>query len=37
MKVKCPRCGYEWDYKGRLQSIQCPSCRRIFRREEAKR
>jgi len=36
MKMKCPKCGYEWEYKGRLEYVQCPSCRRFFRREVGK-
>lgn len=24
--LKCPRCGYEWEYKGRLQFASCPNC-----------
>ena len=26
MKVKCPKCGYEWDYKGKRDRATCPSC-----------
>jgi hypothetical protein len=26
MIVKC-KCGYEWDYKGKLQRPTCPSCK----------
>jgi DNA-directed RNA polymerase subunit RPC12/RpoP len=26
VKLKCPRCGYEWEYKGRLRLATCPSC-----------
>jgi len=27
MNEKCPRCGYEWNYKGRMKLRRtCPSC-----------
>ena len=27
VKVKCPYCGYEWNYKGKLRRYAtCPSC-----------
>jgi DNA-directed RNA polymerase subunit RPC12/RpoP len=25
-KVKCPKCGYEWLYKGKLKRCTCPNC-----------
>ena len=25
-KVKCPKCGYEWIYKGKLKRSSCPNC-----------
>jgi predicted nucleic acid-binding Zn-ribbon protein len=25
-KLKCPRCGHEWEYRGRLWLATCPSC-----------
>lgn len=25
MKLKC-KCGYEWDFKGRLSKATCPNC-----------
>ena len=31
MRVKCPRCGYEWEYKGRRQAVTCPNCLHKFR------
>lgn len=24
--VKCKKCGYSWESKGRLLTITCPSC-----------
>ena len=33
---RCPKCGYEWNSKGRLLFVQCPNCRRFFHREEKK-
>jgi predicted RNA-binding Zn-ribbon protein involved in translation (DUF1610 family) len=27
VKLKCPKCGYVWDYKGRKQYYAtCPNC-----------
>lgn len=26
MFVKCPKCGYSWNYKGMSQYATCPSC-----------
>lgn len=34
MKVKCPKCGHEWNYKGKLLAVTCPSCRHVFKREK---
>ena len=31
MKVKCPYCGYEWDYKGKMFWASCPRCMRKFK------
>jgi len=29
MRLKCEKCGYEWDYKGRMTHYAtCPNCRR---------
>jgi len=27
MWLKCPHCGYEWDYHGNLRVATCPSCK----------
>jgi uncharacterized Zn finger protein (UPF0148 family) len=32
MRVKCPRCGYEWDTKAKLGYIICPNCRKTFKK-----
>jgi uncharacterized Zn finger protein (UPF0148 family) len=26
VRLKCPRCGYVWEYKGKLVLATCPSC-----------
>lgn len=31
VRVKCPFCGYEWDYRGKRMYATCPSCRRSVR------
>ena len=31
MKVKCPKCNYEWEYKGNRNYACCPKCYRQFR------
>ena len=38
MKTKCPNpeCKYEWEYKGKMNSICCPNCQRKFIREPKK-
>lgn len=28
--VKCPKCGYVWNYRGKRISVTCPSCRHTF-------
>lgn len=28
--MKCPNCGYEWEYTGKLQYVTCPNCMRKF-------
>ena len=30
MKVKCPKCQYEWDTKSKMMYITCPNCQRKF-------
>lgn len=37
MRVKCPRCGYEWEYKGRRIRITCPNCGYTFRIDSVKK
>jgi len=27
MKLLCNKCGYNWDYKGKLMRPTCPSCK----------
>ena len=31
MRVRCPKCGYEWEYRGKRVSVTCPNCRYTFR------
>ena len=26
MEATCQKCGYEWDYTGRLNRATCPNC-----------
>jgi len=32
-KIKCPHCGYEWNYKGKLRYATCPNCLKKFKLE----
>lgn len=25
-QTKCKKCGYEWNYKGKLLQVTCPNC-----------
>jgi len=34
VEVKCPHCGHEWKYRGKLMAATCPSCLRRFRLHE---
>lgn len=34
MKVKCPKCKYEWETKSKLIYITCVSCQRKFEKEK---
>jgi len=34
MMVKCPRCGYIWDTKAKLEYVTCPNCRKVFKKSE---
>jgi tRNA(Ile2) C34 agmatinyltransferase TiaS len=36
MKVKCPRCGHEWNYKGGGWYVTCSRCRKLFKNPEIK-
>jgi len=31
MQIKCSKCGYTWNYKGRLLYATCPKCRKLMR------
>jgi len=37
MRLRCPRCGYEWVYRGRKprQYVTCPSCRYAFKIQQS--
>lgn len=26
MKLKCPKCGYVWNWKGKREHATCPNC-----------
>jgi len=30
MNLKCPKCGYGWDFKGRARRVQCLKCGKFF-------
>jgi len=32
MIVKCPRCGYEWKSRAKLNYVTCPNCRKVFKK-----
>ena len=34
MKIQCPKCHYEWDYKGKLKWVTCPNCMNKFQKPE---
>ena len=34
MIVKCPKCGYEWNYTGIMFYIQCNRCKKGFKIRE---
>lgn len=36
MKIKCPKCKYEWNTKSKLNYVSCPNCQRKVKREEWK-
>lgn len=36
MKVKCPKCGYEWDTKTKHVFVSCPSCMKKIKVLECK-
>ncbi len=29
-KIKCPKCAYEWKFKGEAKRIQCRKCKKFF-------
>ena len=33
MRMKCPKCGYEWESGSALIFVTCPSCMSKVRRE----
>lgn len=35
MKLKCPKCNYEWEYRGKRLTVTCPNCRYTFRVNQA--
>jgi len=34
LKVKCPKCNYEWETKSKLTYLTCVSCQRKFLRPQ---
>ena len=36
MEIKCPRCGYAWNYKGRLGYARCGYCKAEVKVDECK-
>lgn len=34
MRIRCEKCGYEWDTRSSLKFVTCPSCRRKVRTTE---
>ncbi len=36
VKVKCHRCGYVWEYRGKLKLATCPNCNAKVKVEESK-
>ena len=33
MKIKCSKCGHEWETKSKLKYVTCPSCQLKIKRE----
>jgi predicted Zn-ribbon and HTH transcriptional regulator len=33
-QLKCPKCDYDWDYTGQMQTATCPSCKGNVKVEE---
>jgi len=33
MKIKCKKCGYEWETKSKMMFVTCPNCRLKVKRE----
>ena len=37
IKIKCPKCNYEWETKSKLKMVTCPCCQLKVRVEEKKK
>jgi len=31
MSLECPRCRYNWNFRGRAKRVQCPKCGKFFK------
>ncbi len=36
MKIKCPKCNYEWDTTSEMMFITCPNCRLKIENKQSK-
>ena len=34
MKIKCPKCNYEWECKSKMMYVTCSNCRRKIENPE---
>lgn len=30
MNLKCPKCDYKWNFRGKAKRVQCPECKQFF-------
>ena len=36
MKIKCPKCNYEWNTETKLMQVTCPNCQLKVKLKESK-
>jgi len=36
VELKCPKCGYIWQFKGKANRVQCRKCKKFFTRKYKK-